>query len=63
MEKILKAETDRQTDRQTFDETADHTSVCPILAKEQYIKRHDTVGAQLDCNSCKEMGVQLGTKH
>ena len=34
-----------------------------ILAKEQYIKRHDRVGAQLHYNTCKEMGVQLDTKH
>ena len=27
-----------------FDETIDHIiSACPILAKEQYIKRHDSV--------------------
>ena len=45
--KILKAETD-STCRlcQKFDETVHHIiSVCPILAKEQYIKRHDRVGA------------------
>ena len=34
-----------------------------MLAKEQYIKRHDRVGAQLHYNICKEMGVQLDTKH
>jgi len=29
---------------QQFDETIDHIiSACPILAKEQYIKRHDSV--------------------
>ena len=29
---------------QQFDETVDHIiSACPILAKEQYIKRHDRV--------------------
>ena len=33
---------------QQFDETIDHTiSACPIVAKEQYIKRHDRVCAQL----------------
>ena len=37
--------------------------MCPILAKEQHIKRHDRVGAQLHYNICKEMGVQLDTKH
>ena len=38
-------------------------SACPILAKEQYIKRHDTVCAQLHFNICKETGVQLDKKH
>jgi len=29
---------------QQFDETIDHIiSACPIMAKEQYIKRHDSV--------------------
>jgi len=38
-------------------------SPCPILAKEQYIKRHDTVCAQLHFNKCKEIGVKLDNKH
>jgi len=33
------------------------------LAKEQYIKRHDRVYAQLHFNTCKETGVQLDKKH
>jgi len=38
-------------DYQQFDETVEHvTSACPILAKEQYIKRHDKVCAQLHFN-------------
>jgi len=32
---------------------------CPILAKEQYIKRHDRMCAQLHFNTCKETGVKL----
>jgi hypothetical protein len=45
---------------QQFDETTDHTvSACPILAKEQYIKRHNRVSAQLHFNICKETGIQL----
>ena len=32
-------------------------SACPILAKEQYIKRHDRVSAQLHFNICKETGT------
>ena len=46
-----------------FDETVDHIiSACPILAKEQYIKRHDRVCAQLHFNICKETGVKLHKK-
>ena len=37
-------------------------SACPILAKEQYTKRHDRVCAQLHLNICKETGVQLDKK-
>jgi len=37
--------------------------VCPILAKEQYIKRHDRVCAQLHFNMCKVSRVQLNKKH
>jgi hypothetical protein len=49
---------------QQFDETIYHIiSACPILAKEQYIKRHDRVSAQLHFNICKERGVQLDKKH
>jgi len=42
--KILNTETDSKCRLcQQFDETTDHIiSACPILAKEQYIKRHDT---------------------
>jgi hypothetical protein len=43
---------------QQFDETIDHTiSACPILTKEQYIKRHDRVCAQQHFNICKEIVV------
>ena len=38
-------------------------SACPILAKEQYIKRHDSACAQLHFNICKETGVQLDKNH
>jgi hypothetical protein len=38
-------------------------SACPVLAKEQYVKRHDKVSAQIHCNMCKELGVQLDKKH
>jgi hypothetical protein len=43
-----------------FDKTTDHViSACPMLAKEQYIKRHDKVCAQLHFNICKEIRVKL----
>jgi hypothetical protein len=41
------------------DETVEHIiSACPTLAKEQYVKRHDTVCAQLHFNIHKEIGVK-----
>jgi hypothetical protein len=47
-----------------FGETIDHIiSACPILAKKQYIKRHDRVSAQLHFNIRKETWVQLDTKY
>jgi len=62
--KILNTETDRKCRFcQQFDETIDHIiSLCPILAKEQYIKRHDRVSAQLHFNTCKGTGVQVDKK-
>ena len=46
-----------------IDETVKHViSVCPILAKEQYINRHDRVCAQLHVNKCKEMGIKLDNR-
>jgi hypothetical protein len=42
---------------QQFDETAEHIiSACLIVAKEQHIKRHDSVCAQLHFNISKEIG-------
>ena len=59
--KVLNKETDSKCRLcQQFDEKIDHIiSVCPILAKEQYIKKYDRVCAQLHFNICKETGVQL----
>ena len=49
---------------QQFDETIDHIiSASPIVAKEQYIRRHERVCAKLRCNICKETGVQVDKKH
>ena len=62
---ILHTETDSKRRLcQRHDETIDHiTSACPILAKEQYVKRHDKVSVQIYFNIRKEIGVQLGKKH
>jgi hypothetical protein len=38
-------------------------SACPVLAKEQYIKRHDRVCAQLHFNIRREIRVKLENKH
>jgi hypothetical protein len=59
--KILQTETDSKCRLcHKFEATVDHImSACPILAKEQYIKRHDRVCAQLHFNICKELGVKL----
>jgi len=59
--KILNTETNSKCRLcQQFGETIDRImSAWPILAKEQYIKRHDTVCAQLQFNTCKETAVQL----
>jgi hypothetical protein len=49
---------------QQFDETIEHIILaCPVLAKQQYIKRHDRVCAQLHFNICKETGVKLDKRH
>jgi len=63
--KILNTETDSKCRLcQQFDQIIDHIiSACPVLAKEEYIKRHDRVCAQLHFNICKETGVQLDKKH
>ena len=63
--KILHTETDSKCRLcQQLDETIDHIiSACPILAKEQYVKRHDKVSAQIHYNICNEIGVQLDKKH
>jgi hypothetical protein len=37
-------------------------SACPILVKEQYIKRYDRVCAQILFNNCKETGIKLDKK-
>ena len=62
---ILQTETDSKCRLcKQFDEKVEHIILaCPILAKEQYIKRHDRVRAKLYCNTCKETGLQLDSDH
>jgi hypothetical protein len=63
--KILHTETDSKFRLcQQHDETTEHImSACPVLAKEQYVKRHNILSAQIHCNMCKETAVQLDKKH
>jgi hypothetical protein len=63
--KILHTEKDSKCRLcQQLDETIDHIiSACPVLAKEQCVKWHDRVSAQIHFNICKEIGVQLHKKH
>jgi hypothetical protein len=37
-------------------------SACPILAKEQYMRQHDRVCAQLHFNIYKELGIKLDSE-
>jgi len=62
--KILQTETDSKCRLcKEFDETVEHIiSAYPILAKEQYVKRHDIVCAELHCNICKETWLELDNK-
>ena len=62
--KILHTETDSKFRLcEQLDETIDHImSACPILAKEQYVKQHDKVSAQIHFNICKGIGGANGQK-
>jgi hypothetical protein len=62
--KILRTETDSKCRLcHQFEETVDCIiQACPKLAKEQYIKRHDRVCAQLHFNICNELGVKLDSE-
>jgi hypothetical protein len=45
------------------EETIYHlTSECPILAKNEYLMRHDKVGAQLHYSICKALGIEMTDK-
>ena len=63
--KILQTETDSKCRLcRQFDDRVQHLlSACPILAKEQYIKRHDGMCVELHFNKCKEIRVKLDNEH
>jgi hypothetical protein len=45
------------------EETIDHlSSGCPILAKKEYLMRHDKVGAHLHYSICKALGIETTDK-
>ena len=54
--KILHTEMDSKCRLcQQLDETIDHIiSACPILAKKQYVKRHNRESAQIHLNICRK---------
>jgi hypothetical protein len=42
-----------------YEETIDHlTSRCPILAKSEYVIRHDRVCTHLHYSICKTLGIE-----
>jgi hypothetical protein len=57
---ILKEEiVSRCTEYTEYEETIDHlTSGCPILAKNEYIIRHDKVCTHLHYSICKTLGIE-----
>jgi hypothetical protein len=49
---------------QQFDETIVHIiRACLVLAKEQYIQRHERACVQIHFNICKEIGVKFNNEH
>jgi hypothetical protein len=62
--KILKEVVDRKCRVcQQQEEAIDHlTSGCPILAKNEYLMRHDKFGAHLHYSICKTRGIATTDK-
>jgi hypothetical protein len=60
----LKEEIDRKCQLcKQYEETIEHlTSGCPILAKNEYLMRHDRVGAHLHYSICKALGIKTTEK-
>ena len=63
--KILQTETEGKCRlcKQSDEAVEQIVSTCPIMATVKYIKRHDTVSAQLHFNVREERGVKLDNKH
>jgi len=62
--KILKEETEIKFRlRKQHEETIDHvTSRCPILAKNEYLMRHDKVCTHLHYSICKDLDTETTDK-
>jgi len=62
--KILKEETESKCRLcKQHEETIDHlTSGCPILAKNEYLMRHDKVCTHLHYSICKSLGIETTGK-
>jgi hypothetical protein len=62
--KILKEEVDSKCRLcKQHEATTDHlTSGCPILAKNEYLTRHDKVGAHLHYSICKALDIETTDK-
>jgi len=57
--KILKEEIESKCQLCTQREETDHlTSGCPILAKNEYLMRHDKVCTHLHYSICKDLGTE-----
>ena len=62
--KILKQEIESKCRLcKQHEETIDHlTSGCPILAKNEYLMRHDKVCTHLHYSICKALGIEISDK-
>ena len=62
--KILKQEIESKCRLcEQHEETIDHlTSGCPILAKNEYLMRHDKVCTHLHYSICKALGIEITDK-
>jgi hypothetical protein len=62
--KILKEEVDSKCQLcKQHEETIDHlTSGCPILVKNEYLMRHNKVGAHLHYSIHKALGIKMTDK-